>query len=157
MGVELVAGVAVGYLVRKLRRVGVRADAELDRALDAGMDAVHELVTAKLGQDPALEALQAQADAPEGQVSERTVRRVTDALADAAETDPGFAEQLRRLVEELQRHERPAGGGATASGERSVAIGGDNSGIVSTGDGATNVNQHANASGHGRVYQAGRD
>ncbi|MEV0618038.1 hypothetical protein AB0I81_32265 [Nonomuraea sp. NPDC050404] len=45
----------------------------------------------------------------------------------------------------------------SASGSRSVAIGGDNSGTVSTGDGATNVNMRAEASGQGRVYQAGRD
>jgi hypothetical protein len=45
----------------------------------------------------------------------------------------------------------------SASGSRSVAIGGDNSGIVSTGDGATNVGMRAEASGQGRIYQAGRD
>ncbi|WP_174551784.1 hypothetical protein [Herbidospora mongoliensis] len=45
----------------------------------------------------------------------------------------------------------------TASGERSVAIGGDNSGIVSTGDNARNVQMNAKASGSGRVYQAGGD
>ncbi len=45
----------------------------------------------------------------------------------------------------------------TASGERSVAIGGDNSGIVSTGDSARNVQMNAEASGSGRVYQAGGD
>ncbi|MGP3963497.1 hypothetical protein ACTWPT_46735 [Nonomuraea sp. 3N208] len=45
----------------------------------------------------------------------------------------------------------------SASGERSVAIVGDNSGIVSTGDGARNVQMRAEASGEGRVYQAGGD
>jgi hypothetical protein len=68
-------------------------------------------------------------------------------------------------------HAQPAGGAApdapaaepettpqvSASGERSVAIGGDNSGIVSTGDGARNVQLRAAASGQGRVYQAARD
>ncbi|MEV5894562.1 hypothetical protein [Nonomuraea fuscirosea] len=47
--------------------------------------------------------------------------------------------------------------GVSASGARSVAIGGDNSGIISTGDGTTNVHMRAEASGHGRVYQAGGD
>jgi hypothetical protein len=46
---------------------------------------------------------------------------------------------------------------ASASGERSIAIGGDNSSIVSTGDGARNVQMRAEASGQGRVYQAGGD
>ncbi|MFI9847606.1 hypothetical protein ACIHFD_62065 [Nonomuraea sp. NPDC051941] len=47
--------------------------------------------------------------------------------------------------------------GVSASGERSIAIGGDSSGIVSTGDGARNVQMRAQASGQGRVYQAGGD
>ncbi|MEU6720792.1 hypothetical protein ABZ897_55855 [Nonomuraea sp. NPDC046802] len=47
--------------------------------------------------------------------------------------------------------------GVSASGERSIAIGGDNSGIVSSGDGARNVQMRAQASGQGRVYQAGGD
>ncbi|MFC5831872.1 hypothetical protein [Nonomuraea insulae] len=45
----------------------------------------------------------------------------------------------------------------SASGARSVAIGGDNTGIVSTGDGATNVQMTAEASGEARIYQAGGD
>jgi hypothetical protein len=139
--------------VRKLRRIGGRADAEVDRALDAGMDAVHDLVSARLGEDPALAALEEQV--PAGGESERTVRRVTDAIADAAETDPRFAARLGRLVEELRAREQA--GGSVASGERSVAMGGDNTGIISTGDGATNVQQQAEASDGGRVYQAGRD
>ncbi|MER7366340.1 hypothetical protein [Nonomuraea wenchangensis] len=44
----------------------------------------------------------------------------------------------------------------SASGERAVAIG-DNSGLISTGDGAHNVQMRAQASGQGRVYQAGGD
>ncbi|RKS71847.1 hypothetical protein BZB76_4657 [Actinomadura pelletieri DSM 43383] len=146
-GTEWVAETAVGFLVRRLRR----ADSEAERALDAGMDAVHDLIVARLGADPALALLAEQAMV--GPVSDRTVRRVTDAVAEEADTDPDFAERLRCLVEDLQRAERAV----TASGERSVAIGGDNSGIVSTGDDATNTAQHAKASGDAVVYQAGRD
>jgi hypothetical protein len=153
-GVEVLAAAAVAYLVRKLRRVGGRADAEVDRALEAGMDALHDLVSTKLGDDAALAALQEQVTT--GGESERTVRRVTDAIAEVAETDEGFAATLQQLIGDLQRRDGSAGG-VVASGERSVAIGGDNSGIVSTGDGATNVQQRAEASGSGRVYQAGRD
>ncbi|MFF4192830.1 hypothetical protein [Nonomuraea sp. NPDC001831] len=45
----------------------------------------------------------------------------------------------------------------SASGEGAVAVGGDSSGIISTGDGARNVQMRAEASGQGRVYQAGGD
>ncbi|GLX92947.1 hypothetical protein [Herbidospora sp. NBRC 101105] len=44
-----------------------------------------------------------------------------------------------------------------SAGERSVTVGGDNSGIVSTGDNARNVQKNAKASGSGRVYQADGD
>jgi hypothetical protein len=47
--------------------------------------------------------------------------------------DPQLAAELAALLPE-----RPA---AQASGARGIAIGGDNSGILSTGDGATNI-QH---------------
>ncbi|GAA4240856.1 hypothetical protein GCM10022254_67250 [Actinomadura meridiana] len=126
-GIELAAGAAVGYLVRKLRRVGNQANAEVDRALEAGMDAIHDLVTVRLGPDPALATLTEQV--PTGLVNDRTLRRVTDAVTDAAEADPAFAERLKQLVDDLQKHE----------------------------GGVTNVTQQAKASGHGRVYQAGRD
>lgn len=45
----------------------------------------------------------------------------------------------------------------SASGDGAVALGGDNSGIVSTGDGVRNVHMRAEASGQGRIYQAGGD
>jgi hypothetical protein len=137
-GVEVLAGVAVGYLVRKLRRVGGRVDAEVDRAVDAGLDGLHELVSEALGDDPALAVLEEQAT--QGGESERTVRRVTDAIADAAENDSGFAGRLQQVIEDLQRREG-AGGGVTASGTGAIAVGGDQSGIASTGSGAVNIQQ----------------
>ncbi|WP_043616231.1 hypothetical protein [Nonomuraea candida] len=45
----------------------------------------------------------------------------------------------------------------SASGPRSVAIGGDNSGVISTGDGTTHIQLNAEASGQGRIHQAGGD
>ncbi|MBB5079763.1 hypothetical protein [Nonomuraea endophytica] len=47
--------------------------------------------------------------------------------------------------------------GASATGERSVVVSGDNSGIISTGGGSTNIQMNARVSGQGRAYQAGRD
>ncbi|NAS27395.1 hypothetical protein GT755_37720 [Herbidospora sp. NEAU-GS84] len=53
----------------------------------------------------------------------------------------------------------PAADGSSGkdAGERSVTVSGDNTGIVSTGDGARNVQMNAKTSGSGRVYQAGGD
>jgi hypothetical protein len=70
-----------------------------------------------------------------GGVTARTLRRLTDSIAEALESDVSFADRLDRLVRELRLHDSAT----TASGERSVAIGGDNSGIVATGDGAINI------------------
>ncbi|MET9252008.1 hypothetical protein [Nonomuraea sp. NPDC003709] len=71
-------------------------------------------------------------------------------LSDLLEDDPAAEAELRVLVATY-------GTSATASGQRSIAIGRDNSGIASTGDHVTNVQMRAEASGSGRVYQAGRD
>jgi hypothetical protein len=139
-GLELLAGAAVGYLVRKARRVGGRADAVVDQALDGGMDALGGLVAEVLGEDPAVDKLREQAR--DGAETERSVRRATDAIAEAAESDDGFAERLQVLVAELRHADAQTGSGgpsATASGVRSVAVGGDVSGIISTGDGSTNI------------------
>ncbi|MEV4365930.1 hypothetical protein AB0J71_02595 [Nonomuraea sp. NPDC049637] len=71
--------------------------------------------------------------------------------------------QLRAEQSPTAAGQSPAAAGQGAppgvpdSSERTVAIGGDDSGIVSTGDGARNVQMRAEASGEGRVYQAGGD
>ncbi|WP_225823923.1 hypothetical protein [Streptomyces naphthomycinicus] len=132
-GIELLAGAGVAYVVRKLRRVGERADADVDLALEAGMDAVHELVVERLGSDRALETLVTEAGSGDGAVSERTLRRVGDAVAAEAEDDPAFERRLRRLVEDLQAKEQQSG------------------------QPGTRVDQTAEVSGSGRSYQAGRD
>ncbi|WP_346107593.1 hypothetical protein [Nonomuraea maheshkhaliensis] len=71
-------------------------------------------------------------------------------LSDLLEDDPAAEAELRVLVATFSTS-------ASASRPRSIAISGDNSGIASTGDHATNVQMRAEASGSGRVYQAGRD
>ncbi|MFF5538612.1 hypothetical protein ACFY71_40225 [Streptomyces cinerochromogenes] len=111
MGVEIAVGYVFAWLVAKGRRVAGRADAEIDRGLDAGMDRLHDLVSRKLGQDPALERAREEAEAGQTEPSERTRRRLADSLADAAERDGAFAEALEKLVEELQAG---AGTGSTA-------------------------------------------
>ncbi|MGW9032043.1 hypothetical protein ACWGQ5_50260 [Streptomyces sp. NPDC055722] len=123
---EIAVGYVFAWLARKAQRVAGRADAEVDRGLDAGMGRLHDLVSRQLGQDPAL--LRAAEEAGEGRevLSERTQRRLTDSLEDAAERDAGFAEALANLVEELlaAAASGSAGGGVSASGD-GQAVGGN--------------------------------
>jgi hypothetical protein len=119
-GVELVAGYLVAWAVRKARQVAGRADAEVERALDAGLDRLHELVNAKLGRDAALVRLEAEA-AERGEVAQLTRERVRVAVQRAAAQDAVFAEALGALVRGLH-----AGGGpAPASSGHQVTAGGD--------------------------------
>lgn len=112
-GVEVLAGMAVAYLVRKLRRVGGQADAEVDRALDEGMNTLHEAISRRLGQDRALERLETEA-ADGAEPTELTVRRSTDAIAQAALDDADFAGELEALITRLDEL-------AAASGQDTAA------------------------------------
>ncbi|MEV7395295.1 hypothetical protein [Streptomyces sp. NPDC091215] len=101
-GVEVVVGYMFAWLVRKARRVAGRADGEVDRTLDAGMGRLHDLVSRKLGADPALERAQEEAESEQEALTERTRRRLTDSLEDAVERDGEFAAALEQLVEQLR-------------------------------------------------------
>ena len=144
-GIEIAVGYLAAYAWRKARRVAGRADEIVDEGLDAGMDRLQGLVESRLGADDrALKQLQAQsgADLDAVAVPERTLERVRLALLDEVETDPGFGTQLQELVERLQALEKRSGtqvASVTASGQRAIAVGGDNPGIVSSGDGAVNI------------------
>lgn len=121
-GIELAVGYAFAWAVRKAKRVAGRADAEVDRSLDAGMDRLHELISRKLGEDPALVKLAEEAEAGQDAPSDRTRRRVHDALEEAAEQDSEFHEALERAVEELEGLSQQAGG--VSAGDGGVAVGG---------------------------------
>jgi hypothetical protein len=103
MGWELVAGYLLAWVVRKAQRVGRRADAEADRVLDTALDRLHDCVSAKLGDDPAVTRLLT--DGGTGTVSSRTAERVRLALEDAAETDPAFATSMRTAIEDVRAAE----------------------------------------------------
>jgi hypothetical protein len=120
VGLELVAGYLVAWAVSKARRVGRQLDEDTDLVLDASLDRLHDLVVTKLGDDPALARLEGEA-AESGEVSERTRRRVADAVAEAAESDEEFSASLLGLIEALE-HDRPGGEGAAASGTRSALV-----------------------------------
>jgi hypothetical protein len=127
-GLEVVVGFLVAWVVRKARRVGGQADAIVDEALDAGMNRLHKVVTAKLGTDPALELLEFEA-AESGEVGTRTQARVRMSLEEAVESDPSFARELAAAVREAQ-----VASGQTVAGDHGVAISG---GVHGSGSGVT--------------------
>lgn len=121
-GLEVVVGYLIAWAVSKARRAGAGLDRDVDLVIDTELGRLHELVAAKLGPDPALEKLE-QAAADQEDVSERTRRRVADALAEAMEADGEFAAMLEAAVGRLQR----AGTApiVTAAGPGAVVVGGD--------------------------------
>ena len=121
IGLEVLVGYLIAWGMRKARRAGTRLDADVDEVMDAGLDRLHEMIAAKLGDDPAVAKLEL--EAATGEVSERTRRRVLDALTDAAEGDEEFRGALETLLAELDPAGRPMV--VAAGGERSVAVGGD--------------------------------
>jgi hypothetical protein len=119
-GLELVAGYLIAWGVGKLKRAGRRLDEETDEVIDAGLDRLHDAIAAKLGTDPALVKLGA--DIAQGlEPSERTRRRVQDAVEDAVEDDPGFAAVLEELLAQLEQARN--GGWAVAGIDLRGAIG----------------------------------
>jgi hypothetical protein len=120
---EIAVGFVFAWLAGKARQVAGRADAEIDRGLAVGMDALHALVSDALRQDPAWEQARQEAEAGREELTERTRRRLTDSLQDAAERDAAFAKALEWLVSELRAAAVAAGGGVSASAS-GVAVGG---------------------------------
>jgi F0F1-type ATP synthase membrane subunit b/b' len=111
-GLELVAGYLVAWAVRKAARVGKRLDKQADEIIDAELDRLHDVVTEKLGLDPALEKLELEA-AQGQQPSDRTLRRVQDALEEATEEDPQFRALLEAVLAKL---EEASGGASSVAG-----------------------------------------
>ncbi|MFF4813273.1 hypothetical protein ACFY2K_01675 [Kitasatospora sp. NPDC001309] len=134
---EIAAGYVFAWLVRKAKLVTGRADGEVDRALEAGMDRLHDAVSRKLGQDPALERTREEAEEGREELSERTRRRLQDSLEDAVERDEDFATLLEKLVDEL-RALRGSGGADPAGGDRIEFNGGTFNGPVQ-GKGTQNI------------------
>jgi len=119
-GIEVAVGCLIAWVARKATRVGVRADTEVDQVLDAGMDKLHELITDKLGSDPALAKLRAEVER-DATVTTRTRDRVRLAVEDAADSDPEFAARMDSLVARIQQAEA-----ATAlAGSHGTAVAGD--------------------------------
>ncbi|WP_380280614.1 hypothetical protein [Kitasatospora purpeofusca] len=121
VGVELAVGYLFAWAVGKARRVAGRVDAEVDQALDAGMDHLHEVVVARLGSDePALERMREEAGSGLAGPTVRTREQLELALEQAAARDAEFAAALRLAVEAVAAGARAAGagrGGEAVSGE----------------------------------------
>jgi hypothetical protein len=125
MVIEVAVGLLVAWFARKAGRVGKRLDGITDEAIDASAAKLHDLVMAKLGTDPALAKLAAEA-AETGDAGDRTKARVQLALEEAVEEDAQFAAALETLV--------PAGGvtiaGNVTADHGGIAIGGVTGGSV---------------------------
>jgi hypothetical protein len=100
VGLELVAGYLAAWGVRRLKSVGKRVGAEVDEAVDVGLDRLHDVIAAKLGPDPALVKLEAEVSQG-AEPSDRTLRRVQDAVENAVEEDPGFGAVIEPLLARL--------------------------------------------------------
>jgi hypothetical protein len=107
MDFDIVVTMLVSWAVAKLHKVAGRVDEEVDNAIDAGVDRLHDVVAERLGGDKALETLELEA-AEFGETSDLTKRRVVQSLEKAVQEDPSFGERLASLL--------PQGG---------VVIGGD--------------------------------
>jgi hypothetical protein len=124
VGLELVAGYLVAWGVRKLRRVGTRLDEETDEVIDAGLDRLHDAIAAKLGADPALGKLEDEVS--QGlEPSDRTLRRIQDAVEEAVEGDPEFGVTIEALIARLEevRDGAPSVAGIDLRGANGVQVG----------------------------------
>ncbi|MGW2464482.1 hypothetical protein ACWC2M_36710 [Streptomyces sp. NPDC001761] len=161
MGVEIAVGYLFAWLVRKARRVAGPADAEVDRVLDAGVERLHQVVEGKLGADPALERAREEAQSGNGELSERTRRRLVDALDEAAERDTDFAQAMAQALAAVQA----AGpvdiarytGAANASGGGSASTGVVRPGGAGGGSATAEHTGDATADGTGSKASTGVD
>jgi len=130
-GIELAVGYLFAWAVRRARPVAERATEEVDQALAAGMDRLHDVVAARLGPDPALQRVAEEAGSGLEEPTERTRRRLTDSLEDAAERDPEFAAALAEAVAGVRAAEGTgdagrAVGGNTFNGPTAFQVGDHN-------------------------------
>ncbi|MFB7475201.1 hypothetical protein [Kitasatospora sp. NPDC056184] len=141
VGVELAVGYLFAWAVGKARRVAGRVDAEVDQALDAGMDHLHEVVVSRLGADePALERIREEAGSGLAEPTARTREQLELALEQAAARDTGFAAALRLAVEAVAAGARAAAG----AGRGGEAV----SGNTFNGPTALVVGDHARQDNH---------
>ncbi len=129
-GPEVVISCVVGWAAHIPRRGGRPADTEADRALDAGMQRVHDLVTARLEEEPRFRLLWAEIEAG-GAPAGETLDAAARALGAASDDDPEFAARLHTLMEEVEQLRCAAGAPALhVAGDLNVRAGGSSVGCV---------------------------
>lgn len=123
-GLELVAGYLAAWAVRKAARAGKRLDEEADGVIDAELDRLHDVVTEKLGLDPAIKKLEVEVSQGK-QPTDRTLRRVQDATEEAAEEDLQFKALLEAVLLRLEeiRDNASSISGIDLRGAKGVQIG----------------------------------
>ncbi|MFC1442861.1 hypothetical protein ABUW04_31890 [Streptacidiphilus sp. N1-10] len=128
--IEVAVGCLVAWTWRKARKVGGRADEEVDFALEAAADRVHAVIARKLNGNSELERLSEEAEAGQEEPSVVTVRRVNEAVTAAVHSDPSFAEELEQAIARLDEAKQQAG--SAAAGAYGLAVAGNST--VSAGD-----------------------
>jgi hypothetical protein len=121
-----IAGYLIAWTVGKARRALGRLDSDLDDALDAGLDKLHDVVVAKLGPHPVLEDLDdegAAVAAGRGRVDDLTREQVELALTAAARKDEQFARAVTEALHELRTAERAAGPTVVAGASSQIFTG----------------------------------
>lgn len=113
-GLELVVRYLVAWGGRRARQVAEFAESDVDQALDAALDHLHQAVSDKLGSGRALAS--SDKESALGEVSARTRQRLLQALTAAADQDSVFSTHLAKLVEQVRQAERAAGVRLTAIG-----------------------------------------
>ncbi|WP_194838737.1 hypothetical protein [Nocardia sp. XZ_19_369] len=102
MGMEVVVGMIVAWLIGKGNRAAGRLDSRTDQVVDAAADRLWEIVSRKLGMTAAIRQLAD--DASAGSVPENTRRDAQQTLEDAAMNDPGFAAEINALLGQVPSH-----------------------------------------------------
>jgi hypothetical protein len=131
MGLEVAVGMLIAWVIAKARRAGKQFEGVADQVVDATAVRVRELVLGKLGGDSAVQQLQLEGE-QDGEVSDRTRKRVEMALEDVVEKDTQFAAELEAALVAAEKASggvmatdggTAVSGTATASGTGSSAIG----------------------------------
>ncbi|MFJ6904113.1 hypothetical protein [Streptomyces griseoluteus] len=135
------------WLFKKAKRVGTRADQHVDEALDVWVDKLFELVKGKPEAAPVLTRLEQEAENGLAEPTERTRRRLEDALAQEAEDDPAFATELERAIKAIRdaKNDPAAGVQANSGGAaaQQMSIQADNGGLAAAVvNGGVTMNAH---------------